>query len=189
MFPAAILVLSWFQFSWSVLVGAMVIVLANMFLLWEKGKFQFNKWVWLKLLGCVAFAAAVLMQMRAAADFNIAFFAFLSLIIPAILLLAFRQTTPKAVINEVRQSKKWWLIVICGVALGLEVFLFAGINASTFFSRNDYGAQANAMFAAYVLLNVVFAYIFLKERKNLVKKSIAAAVIVACLVIIALKPF
>lgn len=185
-FPTVIFVLGW-SFSWSTLVGAVVIVFANMLLLFEKGKFQFNKWIWLKLLGCVFFTAAVVMQIRAAADFNIAFFAFLSLIIPAIILLVFRQTTPKAVINEVRRPK-WWLIMICGVAMGLEVFLFAGVNGAHFFP-GKYFAQANAVYAAYVLLNVVFAYIFLKERKNLLQKSIAAVAIVACLVLIALKPF
>ena len=185
-FPTVILVLGW-SFSWSTLVGALGIVLANMVLLFEKGKFQFNKWVWLKLIGCVFFTAACVMQIRAAADFNIAFFAFLSLIVPAVILLASRQTTPKAVVNELRSSN-WWLIALCGIALSLEIFIFTGINGGHFFP-GKYFAQANAIFAIYVLLNVIFAYIFLKERKHLVKKSIAAAVIVACLIIIALKPF
>lgn len=185
-FPIVYLVLGW-TFNWSTLVGAFGIVIANMVLLFDKGKFQFNKWIWLKLLGCVFFTAAIVMQIRAAADFNIAFFAFLSLMIPAIILIVSRQTTPKALINEVRQQK-WWLIVICGIALAMEVFLFAGINGAHFFPRK-YNPQANAMFAAYVLLNVIFAFLFLKERKHLVAKSIAAVAIVACLVIIALKPF
>ena len=185
-FPTVILVLGW-SFSWSTLVGAFGIVIANMVLLFEKGAFKLNKWVLLKLLGCVFFTAACVMQIRAAADFNIAFFAFLSAVIPAIILLVSGQTTPRAVINELRRPK-WWLIVLCGIAFSLEIFLFSGINGAHFIS-GKYFAQANAVFAGYVLLNVVFAYLFLKERNNLVKKIIAAAVIVACLVLIALKPF
>jgi uncharacterized membrane protein len=168
--------------SWASLVGGIIIVIANMFLIFEKGKFRFNRYVLLKMVSVVFFTFAFTMQIFSVGGFNIAFFSFLSLGVPAVLLLSARQATPKSLYTEIKR-KQWGLITVCGIAQGLQVF--------SIYMAMEFGdrMQVNATFAVYVLLNVVFAYIFLKERGGLVRKSIAAAVIVASMIMIALRPF
>jgi len=173
------------KFWWSAIIGGTIIVIANMFLIYERGTFRFNKFVLLKMLSVLFFTFAFTFQIFAVSSFNVPFFGIMSFGIPALILLSMRQATPKSVVEEVRR-KEWGLILICGVAQA--VFM---ISILILMSKN-FGAdkvQVNAISAVYVLLNVVFAYIFLRERSNLVRKSVIACVIVACMVLIAVQPF
>jgi drug/metabolite transporter (DMT)-like permease len=183
-FPMLIIILS-VPFRWPALVGGIIIVLANMWLAFDKSKFKFNKYVWLKLLSVVFFAAALTTQLESlnSGDFNIPFFAVLSFGVPALMLAGVRQATPFSVVKEMRR-KEWWIILICGVAQALFcICLYVFLTLDRAESIN-----ANAISAVYVLLNVVFAYIFLKERNNLLKKIIAAIIIVAAVVMIVTAP-
>ena len=180
-FPMLILV--WGNpFKWASLVGGIVIILMNMMLIFEKRKFQFNKYVCLKLLSVVFFAAALTAQLRAVEGFNLPFVVFLSFGVPALFLLSIKQATPKTLYIEAKR-KEWPVLLVCGAAQALMTF--------SLYMAYELGerVQVNSITAVYVLLNVVFAYIFLKERTSLVKKSIAAVVIVASLVFIAVSPF
>ena len=186
--PMLIFFIGVFTFAWSALLGGVIIVLMNMFLFFQKGKLRFNKYVWLKLLSVLFFVAALTTQLKSLTDgdFNVPFFSMLSLAIPALILLGARQATPRTLINEVKR-KEWPALLICGITQGLVVFSLYMYMALA--RPAGELVTAHAISAVYVLLNVVFAYIFLKERNNLLKKSICAVVIVACLVMIALKPF
>jgi uncharacterized membrane protein len=93
-----------------------------------------------------------------------------------------RQATPKTLLQEVRR-KDWYYLVICGIAQGLAAFAF--LRALQF---RDYFVEVTSITAAHVLLNVFVAYTFLRERGNLLRKLIAAAIIVAAIVIITLPP-
>jgi len=183
-FPMLILIVG-APFRWPALLGGVIIVLVNMWLVFDKEKFKFNKFVWIKLLSVVFFAAALTTQLWSldSGDFNIPFFTVLSFGIPALMLAGVKQATPFSVVKEMRR-KEWWVILICGVSqalfcLCLYVFLTLDRAASI---------NANAISAVYVLLNVVFAYIFLKERSKLLKKSVAAVIIVLAVVMIVTSP-
>lgn len=169
-------------FSWSTLVGGIIIVCANMFLILEKGKFQFSKYIVVKLISVIFFAVALVSQIIAVSGFNLPFLVMLSFGVPALFLISIRQATPKTIYQEIKRPQ-WWIILICGITQAIMCLSLYALNE---FSNR---MEINAISAVYVLLNVIFAYIFLKERKNLWKKSLAAVVIVACLVLIALKPF
>jgi len=172
-------------FWWSAIIGGTIIVIANMFLIYERGTFHFNKYVLLKMVSVVFFTFAFTFQIFAVSSFNVPFFGILSFGIPALILLSMRQATPKTVVQEIKR-KQWQLIIICGIAQAIFMISILILMNRNFDSDN---MQVNAITAIYVLLNVVFAYIFLRERSSLVKKSIIACVIVACMVLIALQPF
>jgi len=183
-FPMLILIIG-VPFRWPALVGGIIIVLVNMWLAFDKNKFKFSKYVWIKLLSVVFFAAALTVQLVSldSGDFNLPFFTVLSFGVPALILAGAKQATPFKLVKEIKR-KDWWIVVICGVAqtlfcLCLYVFLTLDPAESI---------NANAISAVYVLLNVVFAYIFLKERNKLLKKSIAAIIIVVTVVMIITAP-
>jgi drug/metabolite transporter (DMT)-like permease len=181
-FPMLILFIPWGGFNWASLIGGVVIVVMNMLLVAPKGGFRFDRYVWLKLLSVVFFTVALTMQLRAVGGFNIAFFSFLSLIVPAIFLMSIRQATPKTIYRETAR-KGCGLILLCGIMQGLAVW--------SWFGALTYGdsVRVHAITAVYVLINVAVAWIFLRERKRLLLKVACAVVIVGCLVLIALKPF
>lgn len=185
--PMLILVLG-ATFAWASFIGGLVIILMNMWLIFDKGKFQFNKYVLLKLVSVLFFTAAMTLQLKSLGDgdFNLPFFVVMSFGVPALVLSGFKQATPKTLYQEVKR-KEWWIFLICGAAQALMTFSMYMYMMLGW--RTGDAFNAHALSAVYVILNVIFAYIFLKERSNLVKKSIAAVVIVACLVLIALKPF
>jgi len=179
-FPMLILILG-VPFRWPALVGGIIIVLVNMWLVLEKDKFKFDKYVSLKLVSVLFFTAALTTQLQSldSGDFNIPFFTVLSFGIPALMLAGVKQATPKTLYHEIKR-KDWWIVLICGVAQALFclcLYVFLTLDRAE-------SINANAISAVYVLLNVVFAYIFLKERKNLLKKSIAAVIIVLAVVMI-----
>jgi len=183
-FPALILVATFGPpFRWVSLIAGIVIVVMNMLLIFKKGKFKHNKYVWIKLLSVLFFTGALTLQLISIneGDFNLPFFAVLSFGIPALLLAGVKQATPFTVIKEFRR-KEWWMILICGVAQAIFCICLYVSMALPPTDRMNF----NAISAVYVLLNVVFAFIFLKERSSLVKKIIIAIMIVACVIIIAL---
>ena len=183
------------QFAWSILVGSIIIVFMNMLLLYDKGKFKFNKYVVLKLISASIFAFALSSQLRATvrgatmSGFAIPFVVFLSFLVPALLLAGVKQATPYTVVKEFRR-REWWVMLICGVAQGLMTFaLYMSLDLAWQWDKTNGMVYANAIMGVYVLLNAVFAFIFFKERKNLLTKTIAAAAIVGCIVLIAFRPF
>jgi len=183
------------QFAWSILVGSIIIILMNMLLLYEKGKFRFSKYVVLKIISAAIFAFALSSQLRATvrgatmSGFAIPFVVFLSFLVPALLLAGAKQATPFTVVKEIRR-KEWWVLLICGVAQGLmSLALYMALDLAWQWDKTNGMVYANAIMAVYVLLNAVFAFIFFKERKNILIKIIAAVVIVGCIVMIAFRPF
>jgi len=166
-------------FIWLKLIGVLFIAAANMFLLFEKGKFRFNKWIWLKVLSTLFFAAAFTLDTYNSAEFNLPFFVFLSFGIPALFLLIGRQSTIRGLVKEVTR-KEWFVILICGIAQALTAFSI--LRAYQFY---DKFIEVAAISSAYVVLNVLFAFVFLKERTRLLQKTFAAAIIVGSIVMIA----
>jgi len=167
-------------FIWLKLAGAILIVCANIFLLSDKGKFKFNKYVLLKVLSALFFAAAFTLETYNSASFNLAFFVFLSFSIPAIFLMIGRQATPRTLLSEIKR-KEWWVILICGISQSL--MCFAILRAYQF---QDYFIEVATISAAYVILNVFFAYFILKERSNLLKKICVAIAIVGLITMMVL---
>jgi uncharacterized membrane protein len=171
-------------FRWVSLVAGIIIVLANMMLIFNKGKFQFNRYVFLKLFSVVFFTAAITLQLRSLAegDFNLPFFTLMSFGIPAIFLMGVRQAGSKTLVREMKR-KEWWIILICGVAQG--IWTLSWYYALQIGRAEGAQVEVQAITAVYVLLNVVFAYIFLRERNNLAIKIISGIIIVMCIAAIA----
>jgi len=157
------------------LVGALVIVGANIFLLFEKGKFQFNRYVLLKILSVMFFTAGFTLDVYTSAEFNLPFFVFISFFMPAIYLMIARQATPRSLYKEFSR-KEWWVILVCGIAQ--SIFVFSILRAYQF---RNYFVEVASISAVYVILNVIFAYFFLKEKSSPIKKFIISMIIVSAI--------
>jgi uncharacterized membrane protein len=180
-FPMLILFIPQVSFAWTSLIGGMVIVFANMALIFEKGKFKFDKYVVIKLISIVVFVVALTAQLRSVDDgFSIPFVVFLSFGVPALMLSGVKQATPKTIWGEIKR-KDWWVVVICGIMQAvMTICLYVFMTY-----RGTDRVMVNSFSAVTVLLTTIFAIIFLKERKNLAVKIIASIVIVAAMVLMA----
>jgi len=167
------------SFVWLRLLGGFIIVFACMFLLFERGRFTFNRYVIIKLISVLFFTAALTLDMYNSPEFNLPFFVFISFGAPAVYLMIARQSTFRGLVTEIRR-KDWWVIIICGIAQGLAAFAF--LRALQF---RDYFVEVASITAIHIVLNVFFAYIFLGERNGLVRKIISSAIIVGAIVMIA----
>ena len=174
-------------FSWIKFLGGIIIVAVNMFLFYDKDKFKFNKFVVLKFISAAIFAVALSLEVRSAAHFNVPFLMFMSFGVSAIYMAAgiliTKRATPKSFIKEIAR-RQWWIILLCGLLVGLSGFAF--VYGQTLARENGKGIEFTSVTAAYVVLNVFFAYFFLKERSDLFKKIIAACIIICSIAIIAL---
>jgi drug/metabolite transporter (DMT)-like permease len=167
-------------FVWLKLMGALIIVAANLLLFFERGKFRFNKYVWLKILSSFIFAAAFAIDNYHSMSFNLPFFVFLSFICPAVYLMLARQATPRGIMREIRR-REWWAIVVAGIVQG--IMTLAILRAYQF---HDKLIEVAVVSSVFVILNVFAAVLFLGERRGLVRKFAAGAIIVGSIVFVIL---
>jgi drug/metabolite transporter (DMT)-like permease len=167
-------------FVWSKLFGAGLILLGNIILLYRNGKFELTKYVVIGILATAALAVAMSIDIGISKQFNLPFYIMLTLVIPASMITVGERIKPMEVAQEFKDKNRIFYLA-CGIAWGLAIF----------FSLRSYqlGGQVTTIVplqAVSVLLNVIIAYIFLKERENSLKKLVAAFLVISgiCLTVL-----
>jgi drug/metabolite transporter (DMT)-like permease len=158
-------------FAWSKILGAGIILFGNILLLYRGGKFELNRYVGIAILATFSFATAMSIDIGISKQFNLPFYIMLSLIIPASMITVVERISPVKVIQEFKPGSKFFYLAT-GIAWGLAIF-FSLRSFQLGRVTTIVPLQATA-----VLLNVVIAYIFLKERDSSLKKIIAACLVV-----------
>lgn len=150
-------------------IGACLILFGNFIVLYKKGKFEFNKYVILAILSTFVFAIAVSIDIDISKHFNLPFYIMFTLIIPAIMISVVERISLKEIFSQCSEKdKKYYLMT--GFSWGLIIFFLL--------RAYQYGQVivVASLAATSVLINVLVAYIFLKERDNKLKKIIAAII-------------
>jgi len=156
-------------FIWEKAVGAALILLGNFIVLYRKSMFELNKYVFLSVLATLTFAIAVSIDIGISQKFNLPFYIMLTLVIPATLILIAEKISPREVSEQYKdRDKKYYLIT--GFSWGLVIFFL--LRAYQFGQVN----VVTSLAATSVLINILVAYIFLKEKDYKLKKIIAACV-------------
>ncbi|KKS40797.1 MAG: hypothetical protein UV61_C0018G0015 [Candidatus Gottesmanbacteria bacterium GW2011_GWB1_43_11] len=150
-------------------IGAALILLGNFVVLYKRGKFELNKYVILSILATLTFSIAVSIDIGISKNFNLPFYIMLTLVIPAIMISLVEKINPKEILSQYSPiDKKYYLIT--GFSWGLLIFFL--LRAYQFGQVTVVASLA----ATSVLINVLVAYIFLKEQDHKLKKIIAALV-------------
>jgi len=163
-------------FTWLRLLGGVIIVLANMSLFFQKGKFRIGKYEIVKLIAMLCFTAAMTLDVHNSGYFNLGFYMFMSFFAPAVILFVIGQAKPNKVWQELKEGNTL-AIIFCALCNGVGAVAILMAYQFEFF-------LAASISSVTVILNVFFAYVFLKERSNLARKLIAAAVILGGLVLV-----
>lgn len=165
------------EFIFHKFLGAMLIILSNIFIFYKKGEFKMNRYIGLGVLANLSFTIAMFLDVNLSKHFNLPFYVAMTLGIPAILIAL----TEKIKISEMKEELK---------IANKKVLLITGItwSLSIIAQLRAYQLQKVSIVAPIcslsVILNVIVGYLFLKERDNLPRKIIAAILIVISILLI-----
>lgn len=153
------------------LLGGALILLGNIILFYKKGRLKLNKYVMLSVLASFLMATALIVDVEISKQFNLPFYIMLTLIIPALFIFIAEKHSVGQLIEEFGTiRKKYYLIT--GFSWGIMILFFIRSLQST---EVIFMAP---LLATSVLLNVIVASIMHKEKENLIKKSLAAIVVI-----------
>lgn len=165
------------EFILTKFIGAMLIIFSNVLMFHKKGKFEFNKYVLLGIFSNLAFTIALFLDVNISDSFNLPFYVALTLILPALLIIIFERIKPSEIKNELKNGNKKATLITAltwGTAIVMQLRAYQLGNVTVI-------APLSAL---TVMLNVIVGYLFLKERDNLLKKIIAAILIIISIVLI-----
>lgn len=165
------------EFVLTKFIGAMLIIFSNVLIFYKKGKFEFNKYLLLGVFGNISFTVALFLDVNISDNFNLPFYVALTLIIPALLIMIFERIKPSEIKEEfVNGNKK----AILTTAISWGIMIVSQLRA---YQLGNVTVIA-PLCALTVILNVIVGYLFLKERDNLIRKIIAAILIIISVVLI-----
>ena len=159
------------------LIGAGIIIIANLLLAFNKGKFRFNKYFIMCVISNLLFAVAMLINMNISSEFNVAVYTFFTVGIPFCVISLFNKVKFKELKKEFnRYDKKlfvfsalmWCLMLISSVKsyeLG-NVVIVASFLALT------------------SILNSIVELIFNRDKKTFLKKLVIGILIVIGVILV-----
>lgn len=159
--------------------GAILIVMSNVIIFYKKGEGKINKYVGLALLSNICYTIALFLDVNFSENFNLPFYVMLSLGIPVILITIAEKIKLSDLKNEFIKGDKVAIII---TSITWAFSIVAQLRA---YQLGNVSIIAPLCSIA-VILNVIVGYIFLNEKDNLLKKIIAACLIILGIVFIKL---
>ena len=159
------------------MIGAFLILFGNVIVLYKKGKFEWNKYILYSLIGNLTMSIGISVDVGISNQFNMPIYAGLTLIVPSIILCVFERVKIKEVVNEFKIGNKPAILTVCA---SWGVMIIAMLRAYQFGSVTTIAPLC----ATTTILNVLVAYFALKEKDSLLKKVIAALIVVAGIILI-----
>ena len=149
------------------ILGITLILFSNILILYSKGNFKLNKYVWINLISILSYSIATCLDVGNSGNFTLPIYISTTLVVPAILIIIFEKIKLKELKDEFLTGNKK-AILIGGLSWGLLILALLrayGLADVTIISP---------LSALSVIINVIVSYIFLKERNSIVKKIISA---------------
>lgn len=158
-------------------IGAILIIVSNIFLFYKKGEFKINRYIGLSLIANISFTIALFLDVNISNYFNLPIYVALTLGIPSILIAIVERIRFSEIKSEFKNGDKKaiWITGICWslmIVVQLRAYQIGNVSIVA------------AISALTVMTNVIVGYVFLKERDNLLRKIIAGILIVLSIVLI-----
>lgn len=158
-------------------IGAMLIIFSNILIFYEKGKFKFNKYILLGIISNISYTIALFLDVNISDNFNLPIYVASTLMIPALLIMIFERIKLSEVKDELVKGDKKAIII---TALCWGTMIVSQLRAYQLGSVTIVAPLC----ALTVILNVMVGYLFLKEKKNLLRKIISAILIIISIILI-----
>ena len=159
------------------LLGAFLILMGNVLVLYKKGKFEWNKYIIYSLLGNLAMSIGISVDVGISEQFNLPIYVAITLIVPSLLILMVERIKIKNIIAEFKEGNQKAI---------LSVGLSWGIMIITMLRAYQFGTVTTIapLCALTTILNVFVAYFALKEKDSLLKKILAALIVIIGIILI-----
>lgn len=159
------------------IIGAILIIISNIFIFYNKKSLKKNKYIKYGILASIFTTIALFIDVNYSEQFNLPLYVAITLIVPSILIVWFEKIKIKTIKTEIKKSNKTY-ILITGISSAFMLIL-----KLLAFRQGEISIIA-PICSLTVILNVIVGYIFQKERKNLIKKLSAAVLIIIGIILI-----
>lgn len=164
-------------FVWKKIIGAALIIFSNILIFYKKGNQKLDKYVILGILSNISFSIALFLDVNISDNFNLGFYVASTLIVPAIFIIIAEKIKLSNVKKEFINGNKKAIII---TSISWASMIIVQLKA---YQIGDVTTVA-PLCSLTVIGNVIVGHLFLKEKQNLLKKIIAAILIIISVVLI-----
>lgn len=159
------------------LLGAVIIILANFLLTFKKSKIEINKYFIMSLLSNFLFAVGMIINVNISKEFNIAFYTFMTVFFPALIIILVGRYKYIDLKKEFKQYNKQMFLFTAAMWC---LMLISSVKAY------EYGnvVIVASLVSLTALLNSIIEFFFDKDRKKLVKKILVYILIIIGIILI-----
>lgn len=165
------------KFVLSKMIGAVFIIGANIMLAYDKGKLLINKYFIMSFFSNFLFAVAMLINVDLSDHFNLAFYTYITVTVPSILIFIFGRHRIADIKEEFRLCKKKEFLI---AAFSWALMLNASIRAYQLGSVT----VVASLFALTAILNALVEFIFNHNKSKFRQKLIAATLIIIGVILV-----
>lgn len=161
------------------IIGATLIIGANLFLSYNKKRFEFNKYFIMTVIANILFAIAMLININISQEFNIGLYTIITVLTPAIIIFLFGKYTLKDLKKEFSlYNKKLFL---------LSAFMWALMLISSV-KAYEYGniVLIASLLSLTTIINTIIEFIINRNTNQLIKKIIISSIIILGIILIKL---
>ncbi len=152
------------------IIGAFLIIFSNILIFYKKGSFKIDKYVLLGIIANICMSIGMIIDVNYSNEFNIAIYVFFIIFVPVIIMFLVERVRLKDIILEYQYQDKLSLF-ITGICFSLMMVVKIK-------SYNLGNASVVAPISSLsVILSIIFGFLFLNEKNNLIKKIIASVFI------------
>lgn len=149
------------------LIGSIVIILANLILFFEKGKFKINRYYVLTFISNLLFAVAMLINVNISENFNLAIYTIFTVLIPAFYIFIFGKHTIKGLATEFNLYDKK-----CFIISGFTWCLMLISSVKAYQVGNV--TVVASLLSLTGIINALIEYFFYHDKSKFKQKIIAA---------------
>lgn len=160
------------------IVGAVLIILANILITYQKGSFVINKYFWQLVLADLLVVLSTLIDVEVSKSYNLGFFMAVSFAVRGLFFIAFDPITIKDVMKEFLAPYRW-KILLMGAALTLSVLVtvrgFQLFPYSIFEPLRSVGTFVTIILAAQL---------YREDKENIARKIFASLLVIIGVILI-----
>lgn len=165
------------KFVLSKMIGAVFIIGANIMLAYDKGKLLINKYFIMSFFSNFLFSVAMLINVDLSDHFNLAFYTYITVTVPSILIFIFGRHRIADIKEEFRLCRKKEFLI---AAFSWALMLNASIRAYQLGSVT----VVASLFALTAILNALVEFIFNHNKSKFRQKLIAATLIIIGVILV-----
>lgn len=159
------------------IIGALLIILANIIILYKKRKFEWNKYYFFNILANLSFAIGTTLNINISDQFNLPFYITITFCASSILIFIFERINLKEIIAEYKNGDKTAIIIVSVLDSLTSLVLLKAYQLKSV-------TVVAPLISLKTILNVFAAHIFLSEKTQLLRNLIAALIIIVGITLI-----